>query len=80
MNYGMCSGYELFRIVKFNTNFGIKLQDIETFDLDSKYGGLPMVFLQVYCRNKNKKVAMFVKLVNIFFAPTVFIELFNVSS
>ena len=56
MNYGMCSGYELFRIVKFNTNFGIKLQDIETFDLDSKYVGLPMGFLQDYCRNKNKKV------------------------
>ena len=39
-----------------------------------------MGFLQVYCRNKNRTVAMFVKLVNIFYTPTVFIEHFNVSS
>ena len=43
-----------------------------------------MVFLQVNCRNKKRirrfTVAMFVKLVNIFYTPTVFIELFNVSS
>ena len=41
-----------------------------------------MVFCRfiVEIRIRRFTVAMFVKLVNIFYAPTVFIELFNVSS